>query len=417
MDNIKNLFTEKEKVRKEISKLKQPEYMDKHTPDNRIYILQKDCLDAKAGDTYSYSEGNEDYCNDNRECAVDYLSPKIVENNPEWFKSKQQPVVRKVEVVHFHKENSLFDKESNKTMGALYYFNTFNVEIPTDKYEAVEKAIENVLNNTHTVTEGFTCSNTVGEDIPTLAHQKFNTAMDEFNQLKQCNKNTVEIVEKYNSELLEIEKSKMPTNKPQDTIQNKEVGYKILKCKLNDNEPHDYIPNLCLGSNKKYPVCEIWQVLRKSDNSVFTVGDKIGWGVEGSYESTLTGFEIQDGKLKFYDAKLREGRKPCNFLDAYNLHKILPQPESKEQEKPLEFIWFVNYYWELHCKVKGTHHSADNDNNIEFESEELGRQYILENKPCLSLSEVKRLTGGRILWGDEQSLIKAIKLKQTTNNV
>lgn len=67
--------------------------------------------------------------------------------------------------------------------------------------------------------------------------------------------------------------------------------------------------------------CHIVSVLRISDGVVFSVGDKIGWGIHDSFESTLTGFEIQDGRLKFYDEKLPGDTRPCDFLNALRLHK------------------------------------------------------------------------------------------------
>ena len=50
-------------------------------------------------------------------------------------------------------------------------------------------------------------------------------------------------------------------------------------------------------------------------------------------------------------------------------------------------IWFVNSYWEVHSKVKDTHHPADNPNNITVKDKEDGERYVLENKPCLSLND------------------------------
>lgn len=66
--------------------------------------------------------------------------------------------------------------------------------------------------------------------------------------------------------------------------------------------------------------------------------------------------------------------------------------QSKQSAPPIvkdkEVIWFVNQYWELHSKIKDTHHPADNDKNITVKDKEAGEQYILENKPCLSLKDL-----------------------------
>lgn len=60
--------------------------MDKNT----VYILQKDCLDAKAGDEFEFSESSDCYSKIGGDCQIDYLSALFVENNPEWFKPKEE---------------------------------------------------------------------------------------------------------------------------------------------------------------------------------------------------------------------------------------------------------------------------------------------------------------------------------------
>jgi len=69
----------------------------------------------------------------------------------------------------------------------------------------------------------------------------------------------------------------------------------------------------------------IHSVRRESDKEIFSIGDKITWGCTGIYETTLTGFVIKDGRLKFNDEKAN-GRM-CDFLNAIDLRK-LPTPNT-----------------------------------------------------------------------------------------
>lgn len=66
-----------------------------------------------------------------------------------------------------------------------------------------------------------------------------------------------------------------------------------------------------------------------------------------------------------------------------------------EQTPTPELIWFVNSYWEVHSKVKGTHHPADNDKNITVKDKEAGEKYVLENKPMLSINDFFDATNGQ----------------------
>jgi len=76
-----------------------------------------------------------------------------------------------------------------------------------------------------------------------------------------------------------------------------------------------------------------------------------------------------------------------DYLKSLPENSLQPSP-VQPQDKPV--IWFVNQYWELHSKVKDTHHPADNDKNITVKDKEAGEKYILENKPCLSLNEIRK---------------------------
>jgi len=253
-------------------------------------------------------------------------------------------------------------------------------KIPEEKYEAVKQAIEQVLNNEV-------------PDIPTLTRQDKD---DEF--VKHL--------------------MKMPDlNKSSDTIQDK--GWEIVAIKGKEsNCVYRNIKGVWLNGNNNGFVhdcskgmegsgCEIFQVLRKSDNVVFSVGDKIGWGIHKSYETTLLGFEIQDGRLKFNDSERPEHCKWADFLNAVDLHKKLP---PKEEVKPLLFTTedgveiYDNELYDVIDRKYNISTCRGNKlmtyNKVErntFWHKEKAEEYILMNKPCLSLRDVldTSIYGGR----------------------
>jgi len=121
---------------------------------NTVYILQKDCLDAKAGDEFEFSESSDCYSKIGGDCQIDYLSALFVENNPEWFKSKEEvneskpteqaPKEEQVPI----KVKDIFDgiKIKNLPFGKYYTLVTNN-PIPESKYQPIKEAIEWVLSH------------------------------------------------------------------------------------------------------------------------------------------------------------------------------------------------------------------------------------------------------------------------------
>lgn len=93
-----------------------------------------------------------------------------------------------------------------------------------------------------------------------------------------------------------------------------------------------------------------------------------------------------------------------------------PTTQPKEEDKPVKTEWFVNSYWEVHSKAQGSHHPADAAGNKYFPTKEAAEQYILENKPCLSLNEVKELAnnnGAKVLCIPDEKISNYAKQKQT----
>ena len=94
--------------------------------------------------------------------------------------------------------------------------------------------------------------------------------------------------------------------------QDKQVGWEILELIFWSGEKTtDFlvIQNWLRG-DKRYEKWSIYSVKRLSDGEVFTVGDKVTWGIHEDWETQLTGFEIIENRLKFYDSKLPQGIRP-----------------------------------------------------------------------------------------------------------
>jgi len=98
---------------------------------------------------------------------------------------------------------------------------------------------------------------------------------------------------------------------------------------------HDYVsPESKLHfTNCDIDECKIRSVKRLSDNVVFSVGDKIGWGEVGNYETSVRGFNVKDGELFIgVTSCLRD----VSFTKAVKLHKKLPTnpiPDTPVKEK------------------------------------------------------------------------------------
>jgi len=180
---------------------------------------------------------------------------------------------------------------------------------------------------------------------------------------------------------------------------------------------------------------KIKSVRRKSDGEVFTVGDKISWGCFGIYETTLTGFVIKDDDLKFYYDKLPKNGNPCSFLGAVGLHKLINTTQPKEEPKPLfvteDGIGIYNVNTTVY-KVHKTDFSLEFSNAAHiknnktyndkfyfvFSTKAAAEEYILMNKPCLSVNEINELMLHRVGgWGERESVKKsAIQLANNKIN-
>lgn len=105
---------------------------------NKTYVLLKDSIDAKAGDEFVYDSDSCIYGKSGVLGVIYYTCD--VENNPEWFKLKEESI--RVTGIY---------KNEHPQLGHCFNF-TVDKDICLiieEKYSAICKAIEFVINETH----------------------------------------------------------------------------------------------------------------------------------------------------------------------------------------------------------------------------------------------------------------------------
>lgn len=192
-----------------------------------VYVLLKDCLDAKTGteyiriDSYNYESIKGDL-------EINVVSASYIENNPEWFKKKEQPVN---EVEPPIKVTGIYNSH-NTHLGTCYQFTVDrNIKnIIEDNYSSLCIAIESAINTS--------------------------TTKEQTQPIKEESKKDYKI-------LYFIEK------------QSEQSGDTPMVLSVSD------IPKIFEIKEYLKPGSSwlIHSVKRLSDNEVFTIGDKIeGWG-------------------------------------------------------------------------------------------------------------------------------------------
>lgn len=133
-----------------------------------------------------------------------------------------------------------------------------------------------------------------------------------------------------------------------DSKKQAERGWEIVK--------YGYAQNNQGWPDSRY----IHSVRRLSDGEVFSIGDKVSWGIHPLFSTTLTGFIIKDGRLKMVDSACPDIN--ADFLNALHLHKVnqpSPLKESAEQKADPEpespFVWTD----ELALEFLNAHRSSD----------------------------------------------------------
>jgi hypothetical protein len=209
-----------------------------------------------------------------------------------------------------------------------------------------------------------------------------------------------------------------------------ELDYKILSFKNPDNRKiysknKEYFePDDGSIAQRKYSYClsfyEINSVMRLSDEKVFIVGQKLfktsftegsrhienkefpyddiitKIGIIKNHDFEIAGFkDIQDGKLMF-SANNRYGNYNVSLENAKHCKEILFKTEDGVDI--YEGNKFTTINKNLNIKTlqsfTGGYISIPDNKHIGFSTKEKAEEYILMNKPCLSLNDVFNIFKG-----------------------
>lgn len=275
---------------------------------SNTYILLKDLPDgsmvgdeyAKYGDQYRNERFRKDKCPVIEDAAWFTWQ---VENNPSWFKLKEQVEEKRIEVGRFS-----IQKTFGKSLDNVVYEFSCNNPIPTKKYEAVKQAIERELN------------------------------ADSFNE------------EAYAS----MFDNEPPAPEPQDSKEDK--GWIILSFTKDGHyfDKYSFGYFKCAGFDNKvwtepYLIdngASIHSVRRTSDGEVFTVGETVNTN-RNRGEHKIDSFGLIDGDMCVMMKTFPTGNE---FLYA------ISKKQPKEEPKPVRQMW--NTHSGIHnegilCMAKG----------------------------------------------------------------
>jgi hypothetical protein len=167
-----------------------------------------------------------------------------------------------------------------------------------------------------------------------------------------------------------------------------------FKC---DHEPKDYeIVKFKQWTNEHGHVCantDIHSVRRLSDGEVFTVGDKINFGTDGyNGYNPIEKFTIENHPIKYN----------CQALLVWNKNNYMFEISLWKKHKPVLFntedgqpiyegqgyaytpkgtLNYVNI-------TDGNFHPLPKDGFLYFSTEAAAKEYVLMNKPCLSVNDI-----------------------------
>ena len=296
-----------------------------NTTDNRIYVLLKDLPYVNAGAEYSLTENKTYHCSAAKfkgSITGDTLHVDSVENNPEWFKEKQQPIEKRIVINNLWCASKFLNN---------YGFNT-SIPIPEEKYEAVKQAIEKTLNG----------------EMDNPAPQPQDT--------KEDNPDWEILIIEYCGE------QRFLRSDGQYRIFSDGVGFDLQYLLSNGGK--------------------IIQVARKSDNEVLSVDDITS-------EGKITGFATFKNIMS---VQFENGLRSCGIN--------VPKKAPKEEQKPILFTTedgveiksSSTIYYEVRDfkhwgRCNGISWYMPVKGGIYFSTKEAAEQYILTNKPLLSISD------------------------------
>lgn len=271
------------------------------------FKLLKDLPDLKAGDDVIFERVGDITMPTYREYSFSrdgkrwHYPVRVVESCPDFFEEVNTVEKERIEVT-LSKNRGLSD---NRVKGE--YSLRSSIEIPEEKLPEIKKAIESVLN---------------GEFWNEIA-----VALD-----------------RYTEERIKYQfASEGKVNNPEPSSK-KEEGWEILEGKSSNGKVHQYLKdNSHGGLSCKEIGCEIFSVLRKSDNNVFTVGDMIFVFKNEKETRKIFGFKASSDRLL-----VKTADKSDTF---YTLNNIAKAPTNTVEDKPLFSMKDIESCYEVAGKL------------------------------------------------------------------
>jgi hypothetical protein len=165
---------------------------------------------------------------------------------------------------------------------------------------------------------------------------------------------------------------------------------------------------------------KIHSVKRLSDGEVFTVGDYVVTAED--YENCKTRFninrfEIKDDKILVYQTSNQTHCIPY-LSNIQKVKKPLFTTEDGVQIFEGDTIFSVEHtYYKIYDKIAGKYKSSNANHPVEywynddkyFSTKEKAEEYILLNKPCLSINDVLALSGCAYTTFEQDSFATTVK--------
>lgn len=171
-----------------------------------------------------------------------------------------------------------------------------------------------------------------------------------------------------------------------------EVDYEILTVtpsekNLNNTNKEAVITfKMC---NKDLQMCNIHSVKRLSDGEVFTIGDEYSNNHAGLYtEESIHNIKIVDGECRIYDGQ-DSGYYPIKYIT-----KLPKKTPLFTTEDGVEIFDKKTSYYLVSNDFKVCFSSWFSQADLPFKTfstKEKAEEYILMNKPCLSIKEITDL--------------------------
>lgn len=171
-----------------------------------------------------------------------------------------------------------------------------------------------------------------------------------------------------------------------------------------DGRIYSYTQECLLGEGAK-----IHSVRRLSDGEVFTIGDKVE-SVNRFYKGTWKIAEFIAANDMIY---VTGDNQAVNLfaIKKYQKQPLLTTEDGKDIYEGDEY-WFVSDQYHLLHQITANNYLIERNKYKRFSTEEAAKEYILMNKPCLSVNDVEKICILMYSREDYEQILNLNKLKE-----